>query len=272
MSGVDPEGSCSHQSSHGRGSSLILSQYISPRLAHHHSCIIICTIVPPSLFLLAQCLTKDPRARPTAKYMQQHRFAGSITLITLPPLSLFLLTQCLTKDPRARPTAKYMQQHRFAGQYRWPDVERALLPMMEACRLFLAEAAPEELQQQQAEEAAAAAAAGGARGAMDGMATGHFSWRMPPEGTGEDYALASPLHSLLLLPLPSYFLLPFPFDLASSFPSAAPASPPPMCMCVHSACSPEAAYCGAGGAGQRSEGVTGRRSFCPRWPDTERQV
>ena len=130
-----------------------------------------------------------------------------------------------------RPTAKYMQQHRFAGQYRWPDVERALLPMMEACRLFLAEAAPEELLQQQAQEAAAAAAAGGVGGAMDGMATGHFSWRMPPEGTGEDCALLSPLPSLLP-PLSSSFA-----SLPSPQQHLPLPHPPCLCVCV---CTPPA--------------------------------
>jgi hypothetical protein len=73
-----------------------------------------------------------------------------------------------------------MQQHRFALQYRWEEVSQRLLPMIEQCQRFLAEA--DAVASPRGGDAATAAASGGR---MAELATGMFSWRMPPEGTGE---------------------------------------------------------------------------------------
>lgn len=72
-----------------------------------------------------------------------------------------------------------MQQHHFAQQYRWEEVSQRLLPMIEQCQQFLAEADAALPPQ-----ASSASGAANVAGRMADMATGQFSWRMPPDGTG----------------------------------------------------------------------------------------
>ena len=69
-----------------------------------------------------------------------------------------------------------MLQHHFALQYRWEEVSQGLLPMIEQCQQFLAEA--------DASGEGGDGVATETTGRLADMATGQFSWRMPPEGTG----------------------------------------------------------------------------------------
>ena len=94
-----------------------------------------------------------------------------------------------------------MLQHRFSLQFRWEEVAHQLLPMIQQCQQFLAEADAAAAMPQTSSAgdglAATLAAGGGGDRALADAATGQFSWRMPPEGTGKEWSASLHTNSML---------------------------------------------------------------------------